>query len=228
MGHRMIVGLLGMLAAGLIATPTYAQFPTPPKKKKEEKKELRFEKGKPNTNLDEEQKAQIERLDKMFQKLYGFPEVPDDAKQLVRDAMYAALNGIHQPEREHSDQLTNQLMEVLRDKQLGSYYAHKLVSGTAELLSADELSKEEYDGLMVDIEQNLSGSRMSSERHNSLKETVATIIMNAKVNEKKVEEREKAREAEKERQEKERKRKLEEAKKKAERQNRRGGEYSMP
>lgn len=200
------------------------------KKKKEKKKEIRFEEVKPTTNLDSAQQEDSKRLDGQFDKLYGYTgEIPETAIGIVRNTVFGTLDGIHRPEREKTDELADELVAVLRERALSPNYAVKLVRGPAELLSADELSKEDFDGLMIEIEQNLAGSRMSSEQHRNIKDVIAAIIMKAKVNEEKVEAREKARKAEEERLEKERQKKLEEAKKRAKRKSRgAGGRSEMP
>lgn len=201
-----------------------------PKKKKEKKKEVRFEASKPTTNLDSAQQENAKRLDSQFDKLYGFTdEIPESAIGIVRNTVFATLDGIHRPDKEQTDKLTDSLIAVVRDRKLSPNFAVQLIRGPAELLAGDEMSKEDFDGLMIEIEQNLAGSRMSSEQHQDIKDQIGSVIMTAKVNEEKVEAREKARKAEEERLEKERQKKLEEAKKRAKRKSRgAGGKAEMP
>lgn len=217
----------------LVPATSLAQFTpgsAPPPKKKEKPKETRFERAEVSTNLDEAQQKEAELLKSRYGKIYGWTEeIPENAMQLLRKSVFNTLDGIHRPEKEKTDKLSDEIVLVLREKQLSPNYAIELVVGPAELLSGDEMSKEDFDGLMIEVEQNLAGSRMTTERHHGIKGLIEEIILNAKVNEEKVEAREAARKAEQERQEKERQKKIEEAKKRAQRKSRgSGSESGMP
>ena len=216
------ISLLGVLSVlyvpeGVIAQDLYGAERKKEKKKTEAKPEIIVEKL---THLDEEQLRYLDKLEKMFRTLYDSPKetkIPDQASELLRFTVFRILEGTYMPERERSNQMTNDLAANLVAKELTATDAWLLVKETAETLGKPELSLEHLDSYSREVTKILDTSLLTDTEVAKAREKLEQIIRTAQKNERKIKEREEAKKKEEERLEKERQKKIEEAKKKARR-----------
>lgn len=169
------------------------------------------------TNLDAVQREKLSRVRVMVTKLYGHPDVPEEAKQEVRDTVFAALDGSHRPERDKVDVVSNELMESLKERRLSVQASYSILEQTAELMGAETLSREAYEGLQREIQRRTATSRLGTDGSEQLLAHFNELVQTATRNEEKIEKRQLARAEEERKLEEERLAKEEEERKREER-----------
>jgi hypothetical protein len=213
--HLLVLGGAALLFGLVTADFGYAQFGQPKKKKEEKPKPPKGTVVESRTNLDDEQQHNLARLEKYYEKLYGHTgDVPEEAMQRLREVTFSTFNGIHYPERKHSDKVADQFADVVRTRSISAHDAHEIIRDTAEFLGEDEFSREALDGLLVDARKVFTASQLPNQRVDDILVAIEEMIKNAKTNKDKVEARDEARKKQEEKEEKELKKKLEEEKKK--------------
>lgn len=197
---RLWILSLGLITAGMFASNVLALQDKPKRSKEAKAKEEVEEEEIPIdptlTNLTSSQREQLSRLRRMFAKLHGLAEIPESAKQEVRDAFWATFDGCHQPERTQADALADGFMEELREKRISAITSHAIVDRTAELMGSEYMAKDALDAYVTDARGRLATSQLSPERSAKFLGQLEEFIRTAKRDEAKyqrlIDEREQA------------------------------------
>lgn len=214
----LVYGLGVLLLLSMVSLNVWAQQGGSKKKKTD-----KFKVAKEETTLDEDQQKNLAELGKAFDKLFGWKEpINEEDQERFQLIVWNTVNGTYQPERELSNKLTNNLIEILRDKKMEAKDAHQLVKETAELLGQEEQSKESLDTYLALMQQILAQSLLPAQQQsdkNQLNQPdmlafLDRLIRSGKKNEEKAREREIAKKKEEEKKAKEDKAKAEQQQKK--------------
>jgi hypothetical protein len=170
--------------------------------------------------LDAVQKEKLARIQVMVTKLYGHQQVPDEAKQEVRDTIFAALNGSYEPDRTKLDKISNDIMDHLKEKRLSSLASYSILEHAAEVFGADNISRDRFENFQREVQRRTGSSRLGTERSEQLLASLKDLIRTAHRNEAKIEQRQVARAEEAKKLEEERLAKEEEERRREERKSR--------
>lgn len=175
------------------------------------------------SKIDENQERMLRMLEKMFGKLHGLQGVPEEAREHVRGTVFMSLNAAHRPDRAKSDKLANDVMDLLRRKEIRPSHGHRVVADSAVLLGEETLTKEGRDHLFFEFKKMFQEGGVPKDAADRILADVDQLLKTAKKNEEYLADRAAAREAEQEAQaEKEAKKKEEEERRAQKGKNRKG------
>ncbi|MFO0945025.1 MAG: hypothetical protein U1D30_03625 [Planctomycetota bacterium] len=171
---------VGLVLAAIFAANLVALQDKPKKnkeaKEKAEEEEEEIQIDPTLTNLTTSQREQLSRVNKMFAKLHGLAELPESARQEVRDAIWGTFDGCYQPDRGRVDVLSNSFIEELRAKRISAISAHAIVDRTAELMGSEYLTKDALSAYVIDTRTRLETSQLTRDQSSKILEQLEEMV----------------------------------------------------
>lgn len=165
-----------VVALALVMAPILAIAQTSDKSTQRKKKDDSIANG-----LDPDQNKSLKRLKAMFTKLDGRADVPENAREEVRDTLHQSLSALHAPDRSLTDQWTNDLMGHLSKRQLSPATGFQLVEGVALLLREETVSKESFNRYMAETRSALGRSQVPMEDAEQMEKLIGSVIRKAPI-----------------------------------------------